>query len=153
MLFGLGAAILGSIAYALFIILTNIQIGIMAVAVGWMVATAMRKGAGRCGGKRYQISAAILIYAAVSLSAVPVAIYFWSQQHSAAVSAHTTVEPVGAVAALLSLALLGLASPFMELGQSPVSGAIGLFIIFIGIRYAWRMLRGQDPDLVGPFPA
>ena len=72
LVYGAAAAVLGCILYALFIILTKFEIGIMAIAVAWLVVTAMRKAANGCGGHRYQITAAILIYAAVSTSAVPV---------------------------------------------------------------------------------
>ena len=49
-----------------------------------------------------------------------------------------------------TLALLGLASPFLEL-QDPVRGLIGLLILFIGIRIAWRMTAGPLLRITGPF--
>jgi len=50
-----------------------------------------------------------------------------------------------------ALALLGLASPFLELA-SPANGLIGLFILFIGIRFAWRITAGSEAGSVsGPF--
>jgi hypothetical protein len=49
------------------------------------------------------------------------------------------------------LALFGLASPFYDL-QDPVWGVLGLIILFVGIRIAWRMTQGQpDLDVTGPF--
>ena len=53
-------------------------------------------------------------------------------------------------AALFGLALLGLASPFLELA-SPVSGVIGLVILFVGIRIAWQLTGGPKIDILGPF--
>lgn len=52
--------------------------------------------------------------------------------------------------ALVGLALLGLASPFLELA-SPVSGLIGLVILFVGIRIAWQLTAGPRVDILGPF--
>ena len=50
------------------------------------------------------------------------------------------------------LAILGLASPFLELGSSPLNGLIGLVILFVGIRIAWQLTRGHPPLVVdGPF--
>jgi hypothetical protein len=54
--------------------------------------------------------------------------------------------------ALLQLAFLGLASPFLELAD-PLHGAIGLFILFIGIRIAWQTTQQTRSALAGPFPS
>ena len=76
LLFGMGAAILGMILYATFAITTGLVIGYVSLAVGWMVGTAMMKGSGGVGGRRYQIAAAVLTYAAVSMAAVPIWIHY-----------------------------------------------------------------------------
>jgi hypothetical protein len=52
--------------------------------------------------------------------------------------------------ALGLLTLVGLASPFLELSD-PLHGFIGLFILFIGIRIAWRMTAGKPIEILGPF--
>ena len=64
--FGIGAAILGMILYATFEIQTGIVIGYAALAVGWLVGKAMITGSNGVGGRRYQIAAVLLTYAAVS---------------------------------------------------------------------------------------
>jgi hypothetical protein len=53
-------------------------------------------------------------------------------------------------AALIELTLLGLASPFLEL-RDPFHGAIGLVILFVGIRIAWQLTAGPKVDILGPF--
>jgi hypothetical protein len=53
-------------------------------------------------------------------------------------------------AALLQLAMMGLASPFLEL-QDPFHGLIGLVILFIGIRIAWKLAAGTETQIFGPF--
>ncbi len=166
LLFGIGAAILGLILYAAFGIITGIEIGYVSLAVGWLIGKAMRKGSKGVGGRRYQIVAAGLTYAAVSMAAVPIYISQVSKE-KAAKPPHVQTTPSNAssngmepgssgsapatpdnpsasdskpkinfFAALGALALLGLASPFLEL-QNPVGGAIGLVILFVGIRFAW----------------
>ena len=57
---------------------------------------------------------------------------------------------MGLGAALGLAALVGLASPFLEL-QDPFHGIIGLIILFVGIRIAWRLTAGVKVDILGPF--
>src|ERR1017187_1975020 len=80
LLFGIGAAIAGLILYATFEIMTGIIIGYISLAVGWMVGKAMMKGSNGHGGRRYQITAALLTYAAVSMAAIPIWIHYAGQQ-------------------------------------------------------------------------
>jgi hypothetical protein len=48
------------------------------------------------------------------------------------------------------LILIGLASPFLEL-QEPLSGLIGLVILFVGMRIAWRTTAGIPTQVDGPY--
>jgi hypothetical protein len=48
------------------------------------------------------------------------------------------------------LALLGIASPFLEL-EDPVHGIIGLVILFVGIRFAWQFTARRDVNITGPY--
>jgi hypothetical protein len=57
---------------------------------------------------------------------------------------------MGFFAALGYLLALGLASPFLELAD-PIHGAIGLVILFVGIRIAWQMMAARSPQIYGPF--
>src|SRR5262249_46336188 len=74
LLFGIGGAILGLIGYAAFGIITGLMIGYISLAVGWLVGKAMMKGSNGIGGRRYQIAAVLLAYAAVSMAALPIGI-------------------------------------------------------------------------------
>jgi hypothetical protein len=140
MLFGLGAAILGLIFYAGVTIVTNLYIGYVAFAVGWLVGKAMMLGSNGKGGKRYQIAAATYTYAAVSLAAIPIAL----SGHDVSVS--------NLIAQLPRLLLLGIASPFLELQQELGFGLIGLVILMVGIRIAWQMTAGSlKADIQGPY--
>jgi len=72
--FGIGAAIVGMILYSTFAIVTGITIGFVSLAVGYLVGKGIKLGSKGSGGMKYQVTAAILTYAAVSMSAVPIAI-------------------------------------------------------------------------------
>jgi hypothetical protein len=167
LLFGIGGAILGLAIYSTFAILTGLVIGYVSLAVGFIVGKAVRMGAGGLGGRRYQITAALLTYAAVSMSAIPIGIYYYEKSHP--VQSELTAQPSASSAntaqsgdassddrpnlgaALLSMAFAGLASPFLGL-EDPIHGIIGLVILFVGIRIAWQMTGGKpSDDIIGPF--
>jgi len=187
--YGVGGAIAGLAIYATFAIATGIVIGYVSLAVGWVVGKAINVGSKGVGGRRYQVTAVLLTYAAVSLAAIPISIsQAWGEkahqkpqqveriappgENQDAVPA---VPPVGssnppqpnrpaspekqqanhmsAGAAILELLIIGLASPFLEL-QDPFQGLIGLVILGVGIRIAWRMTAGNPlAEIVGPFSA
>lgn len=89
LLFGVGAAIVGMAGYAGFTVLTGFYIGYVSLAVGWLVGKAMMLGSKGIGGRRYQIAAVILTYAAVSIAAVPIAISY----HMKAKSQTESIQP------------------------------------------------------------
>src|SRR5438067_19162 len=92
-LFGVGGAIAGLILYSAFGIITGIEIGYVALAVGWLVGTAIKKGSNGVGGRRYQIAAVALTYAAVSLSAVPIGISYMMKERKSANTSKATASP------------------------------------------------------------
>jgi hypothetical protein len=173
LLFGLGATVLGLILYSVVGIVTGFQIGYLSLAVGYMVGRAIMVGSAGVGGRRYQIMAVVLTYAAVSLSAVPIALSQFSKNKNHQVTTSsanpagktqlsevgsatpdTPPEPqkMGALGALGLLALIGLASPILNL-SSPLSGLIGLVILFVGIRFAWKTTVATKIPVTGPFNA
>jgi len=181
LLFGIGGAIVGLIVYAGLAIATTIVIGYFSLAVGFIVGKAMRFGSGGIGGRRYQIAAALLTYAAVSMAAIPIGISIAikdrktqpparvqqaapapsesGENNSTAANAGATSSSQPApkpqihwAAALGGLALLGLASPFLAL-QDPFHGIIGLVILSVGIRIAVQLTAGPKLDILGPFTA
>jgi hypothetical protein len=198
LLFGSGGALLGLILYSAFGIITGLVIGYLSLAVGYIVAKAMMMGSRGIGGRRYQIAAVLLTYAAVSLSAIPIGISVFVKQKgeeserkrtaaaeqrrkieeeqkqfeqefgtkvTAPVPAPSTDQPHAAAttpapaakqprpslaSALGYVALMGLASPFLDL-REPVQGFIGLIILLVGIRIAWRMTAAKESEIIGPF--
>jgi predicted lipid-binding transport protein (Tim44 family) len=221
LLFGCGAAVLGLILYSAFGIFTGLVIGYLSLGVGYLVGKAMMTGSRGIGGRRYQVTAVLLTYAAVSLSAIPMAISMlpkrqaarremaqrkqmaadeqrrkladeqkqleqeFGKQYTAAApnvapkaqqavgSGEQTstfspeVQPSQSAAAqgeaakkprihksfgaaIGYLALIGLASPFLDL-QDPLHGAIGLIILLVGVQIAWKLTAAKAPEISGPF--
>ena len=139
---GIGAAILGLAVYAGFTIVTHFYLGYVALAVGWLVAKAMMMGSRGVGGIRYQVAAMTLTYAAISLASVPILIARVMQE-AADYGTSSHVE-WGKIAG--KLIAWGIASPFLEL-RSGVFGVIGLLILFVGMRIAFRMTAEKKQPL------
>ncbi|MBO0910536.1 MAG: hypothetical protein J2P13_01985 [Acidobacteria bacterium] len=164
LVFGIGAAILGLVLYAVFAIATGLVVGYLSLAVGYIVGKAIKMGSKGAGGRRYQIAAVLLTYAAVSLAAIPIGISYAKekkthqtrQEQSQADSGGAPSAPVPGErsslgGALLQLTFLGLASPFVELAGDPFHGLIGLVILSVGIRIAWQLTAGPATEIFGPF--
>jgi hypothetical protein len=135
LLFGFGAAGLGLILYAIFMIATGLSIGYATLAVGWMVGKAMIKGSGGITGRRYQIAAAILTYVASTLARVPVWIHYRPQL-------------IGYLGTIIPRALI---FPFIRFADNPLTAIIGLVIIFAGLSIAVRLTAQKPVTIDGPF--
>jgi hypothetical protein len=174
LLLGIGAAVIGLVAYATFTIITGWFLGYIALGVGWLVAKAIMKGSNGIGGRRYQIAAVLLTYAAISLASIPILISYGIKQRNANThqsAAGTQPQPsasangldtqpsspapakkINWTAAIGQLAFFGIASPFLQL-RDPLHGAIGLFILFIGLRIAWKLTTARRLSVDGPYSA
>ena len=137
-LFGLGAAIAGAAVYYGVIAITEFEIGIVAILIGWMVGRAVRAGARGRGGRRLQVLAVALTYVSVGLAYLPLA-----TQGSAA-----GVESALGVGLLLAFAL---ALPVMAIAGSMPSGLISALIIGIGMHQAWGMTGAAPVAITGPY--
>src|SRR5260221_6640711 len=150
--FGAAGAVAGFALYVVVALATGLMIGLVSLAVGFIVGKAMRFGSRGVGGRRYQIAAALLTYIAVSMSAVPIAIH-QMREHRAQTPTSATAAPAKAPLSIPKaigvLALLGIASPILEL-RDPAHGLIGLIILFVGIRFAWRFTAGRSLAVSGP---
>jgi hypothetical protein len=153
LLFGIAGAVLGFALYVIFALATGLVIGFVSLAVGFIVGKAMNLGSRGVGGRRYQIVAVLLTYLAVSMSAVPIAIHQMRLQHRAQTPSADAAAPQGErpsfAKAIGVLALVGIASPFLDL-QNPTHGLIGLVILFVGMRFAWRFTAGRTLRVTGP---
>jgi hypothetical protein len=60
--FGVGAAIAGAALYYAVIKITNLEIGLVAIAIGYMVGYAVKRATAGRGGRRFQVLALVLTY-------------------------------------------------------------------------------------------
>jgi hypothetical protein len=133
--FGAGAAIAGCLLYAIPLAM-GVQIGIVALLVGWMVGKAIRTGSYGTGGRPQQILAVTLTYFAISMSFFPA--FLFTAKHAIAFS-------------LSSILLIAFAEPFLELKTSPAGGLISLFILFVGLQRAWALTARHEIMVTGPY--
>ena len=168
-LFGLGAGIVGAAIYFAVMAIAHLEIGIVAILIGYMVGYAIRKGTRGRGGLRFQILAAALTYLSVALAYSPIAmsvIARSAQQGQAsratgtngalttpAASRASTAKPTSGMifVAITLLLAFSAAFPVLVAVASFPTGLITLFIIFIGMRQAWRMTRAPWLDILGPY--
>ena len=159
-LFGIGGAILGFAIYVGFALATGWMVGYISLAVGYLVGKAIVLGSRGVGGRRYQLAAVLLTYMAVSLAAVPIALSAHAKASRVQPHAQTSDSPAAAQADQAPasdsgsipvgvLVLVGLASPFLEM-TDPMHGIIGLIILLVGLRIAWKITAARKLDIVGP---
>lgn len=163
LLYGAGAALLCFIGYAAFIMITGIEVGLIAIAVGYAVGVAVRKGSNGLGGRRCQIAAVALTYFAITFSYIPVGIREYIKQSPSARAAAReatkgksitaeiapTPGPSALLVGVVVLSGLALLSPFLNLASG--GGILGLIILFFGLQRAWQVTRRDDRALTGPF--
>ena len=170
--YGLGAGVVGAAIYYAVMAIAHLEIGIVAILIGYMVGYGVRKGAGGRGGRRFQVLAVALTYASVALAYAPIAVKQAidadpAAQKAAAVEtggnthAAAATDSGGAAAGqpgvwrvLLSLAFLSAliaALPVLVVLGSFPSGLISGFIIFIGMQQAWRMTGAACLQIRGPY--
>lgn len=164
-LYGAGAALAGTIVYTA-VAMMGVEIGIIAIAVGYMVGKAVRAGSRGLGGRPQQILAVLLTYFSITTSYVAVGLYQMAKnpeqfQQNAKKSAAKDAQPqteaptggaqprIGLVGALVFLLMLLVAAPFFGLGS--IGGFISLFIIFIGLKQAWKMTGRTEVLVTGPY--
>ena len=168
MVFGLIGAMIGLVLYSAVGIITGLEIGYVSIAVGYIVGRAVLFGTAGIGGRRYQILAAVLTYCAVSMSAVPISLSQVFQQQQQTTKAAQPVsaksdaagetefdsEPTafGLLTSVVVLTAIGLFSPVLGMAD-PLSGLIGLVILFVGLRIAWSLTEGNPVKIMGPYTA
>src|ERR1039457_5168109 len=149
-----GAAALGGFAlYALVAIVLHAEIGIIAILVGWMVGKAIRHASYGRGGRPQQILAVVLTYFAITTRYIPVIVYHLAKDPPPveAQGAPAEARPRPNVSGLaLYLLMLAAVAPFLQL-TSGFGGLISLFILFMGLRYAWKLTERREIALAGPY--
>ena len=160
-LFGFGAAVAGFAIYFGVMYVTNYEIGLISILVGFMVGAAVRAGSGGRGGWLYQLLAVFLVYSAIVASYGSTAVIMMVKQGKvdaagAAKQDGTAAKPPEAVPGAMRPAeiLLGLtmivgffyALPIQVGFQSP----IGLLIIGFALWEAWKINKKTPIVFTGP---
>jgi len=163
-LFGLVAAILGAILYYAVIAITDFEIGIVAIAIGFMVGWAIRKATANRGGRRYQVLALVLTYWAVGLAYTPLTFQQLVEEdkkeqsqkatETAALEPAESPDEATAINIPVMLAILlgfALALPVLVVFGSLPGGLLSALIIGIGMRQAWQMTGVPPLQISGPY--
>jgi len=124
--FGLAAAVLGAAIYFGVAILTGYEFGLIAILVGYLVGSAVKRGSGAAGGLVYQGLAVFLTYCSVVVTYVPLSSLSWKNP------------------AIIARAFF---APF----EQGTSNIFGLIIIGIALYEAWRLNHLASIKVTGPY--
>lgn len=138
---GIAGGILGTSVYVAFIQATHIRIGYLAILVAFLVAKCIMIGSKSKGGLEYQLTAVLMTYGAVSVGS--------------AINIYLELTKTRAIDFTLNniliLLKLGLADPFLRFQTSGPRALIGLLILYVGFRAAWRTTSGDPEATHHPF--
>ena len=131
---GTVAAALGAAGYSAFIMLTDSNFGLIAIAVGWAVGTAVSMGSERRGGVFYQLMALSLTYLSIGASLVPLFL-------------REVAADTGTGERIIMGFFMLFAGPVLVSIEAPISGLIYGF----GLWEAWRRNKKPVVSVNGPF--
>lgn len=134
---GLLAAIASAVGCYAVRKISNWEIGLIYVGVGWLVGTAVARGARGRGGLGYQLFAVALTWASVGWSIAPEMVEGLTQGEN----------PVSAGVAWVMAPFVSLILPGVYAMESPMM----ILIIGVALWQAWKMNRRPELTLVGPF--
>ena len=140
-LLGLGAGLVGTVIWFAIRRAANLEIGWIALLVGFMVGKAVRIGSGNRGGRVYQILAVVLTYICIEANYFPDIVEAFSK---VAQQRHVNVNWI---AALWPMVLFALKLPFLNAEQHP----IGLFIKGLALFEAWKFTQRRPLAISGPY--
>ena len=138
---GVAGAIAGTILYVAFIEATHIRIGYLSIAVAFLVAKGMMVGSKSKGGFQYQVSAVLLTYLSVAVGNAVVIYTVVSKSTPVELNLHN----------ILTLLRYGADDPIRRFQSSGLGAVLGLIILFVGLRAAWRMTSGDPEAMNHPF--
>ncbi len=181
LVFGVAAAAAGTALYYGVLALTGYEVGLIAIVVGFLVGTAVKKGSQGRGGWKYQALAMFLTYTSIVSSYVPLLIQEFSKQGFSSDSTVTTtlgsdtavveslLDTAGFAAAVDTAAAITPDPDPPGLGEAVVAlvfllgllyaipflagfeNILGLLIIGIGVYEAWKLNRRAELNVTGPF--
>ena len=126
---GIGAGIVGFAGYYMTQKITGWDIGLIAIAVGWLVGAAVRWGSEGRGGQAYQFLAAGITYVAACATYLPPILRYIPEGN------------------FLNAFIWAMKAPWME----GASNIIGWIILGFAVYQAWIMNRKMNIEVSGPF--
>lgn len=137
--FGAAGGALGAVAWYAVRALSGYEVGLIAIAVGWLVGRGVNLGTGGRGGVGFQFLAALVTYTSIALQYVP---DVWK-----AINESQQLTGGAAVVGFVIAVPLAFAAPFLGLPEN----IIGLLIIGFGVFQAWRMNARPQVAFSGPY--
>ena len=156
---GIVAAGAGTILYYAILAVAGVELGLIAIVVGFMVGKAVSWGSNGRGGWKYQTLAMVLTYLSIVTSYLPLIVKEISNDRRATSAQSRVVEQEAAATApsrppTIGRALLGIAVLLLFACAVPflagIRNIMGLVIIGIGVYEAWKFNRKRVLVITGP---
>jgi hypothetical protein len=138
---GIAGAIMGAMVYVAFIGITHFRIGYLSIAVAYLVAKGIMMASRAKGGFEYQVTAVVMTCAAVAVGNAAMLYVSISGKRPIELSLHN----------ILVLLKYGAEDPILRFQTSGARAIIGLVILYVGLRAAWRMTSGDPEAMSHPF--
>jgi len=178
---GLIASVLGAVLYFAVMAISGFEVGLVSIAIGYMVGYGVRLGTRGRGGRRFQVIALVFTYWAIGLAystlAIKALIDARSEGATAGISgpqksgaqqdaagqpaapatqaaAETDQAPMAGTQFVLGLLyLLGLTfvMPVLAIASDMPGGLISGAIIVFGMMQAWKMTAAPVVTVTGPY--
>jgi hypothetical protein len=154
------AAVLGALVYFAVIAASGFEVGLVAIAIGYMVGYGVRLGTRGRGGRRFQVIAVLLTYFAVGLAYSSLAIKELLDKPEGPAASVSATQAEGAVqpadtateaSALLQLLAFTFVLPVLVVAGSMPGGIISAAIIGFGMMQAWKMTAAPTVMVSGPY--
>jgi hypothetical protein len=111
---GIGAGLLGAVIWFAIRRLANVELGLIAILVGFLVGKAVRLGSGNLGGRGYQVLAVVITYCCIAANYMPdviEAVIADARKDRVEAVGEPADEPAAAVAAGAAAAVAGAGQP------------------------------------------
>lgn len=151
-LLGLGAGLIGALIWFAIRRVAHLEIGLVAILVGFMVGKAVRFGSGGRGGLAYQILAVALTYGCIAVNYMPDVLeaVFAGAADARAVAANAPADPAAVAGnAAGEQPLPAAVAPPVEVSTGEMLVAVAtLLVLAFGIAMAAPFLAGME-NLIG----
>ncbi len=167
---GIGGALVGALLYFAVAAITGYEVGLVAIACGWLVGRGVQKGADGRGGRKFQVAAVVLTYFSIATSYFALAVkdIVKSSPSTSTAAADRTgpaepapiaadsaieapSEPAVAASGVGGLLVMFAGLPLIAAFGDLPGGLLSLLIIAIGLRQAWQMNARLVIEFLGPF--